>query len=80
MKRALFGLLGIACGLGALHFLQGWLRVGSALHCYGNSRCLEAVQRGTDTTGDRQKTIGLFALAGLFVWMAGSSQHDHHHS
>ena len=78
MKRALYGMLGIACGLGALHFLQGWLRVSSAVGCYGNASCLESIQRGHDTTGDRQKTIALFVLAGFFVWSASSSQDDHH--
>ena len=78
MKRAIFGMLGIACGLGALHFLQGWLRVSSAIGCYGNARCLEYIQRGTDTHGDRQKTILLFGLTAFFVWSASSSRDDHH--
>ena len=77
MKRIVFGALGIVSGLYAAHFLSRWLQVRNATGCYGNNACLQALQRG-DTKGDREKTIALFLLAGVLIYSASSSEHDHH--
>ena len=75
MKRLFFGLLALASGLGALHFLSRWLQISDSTACYGDPRCQHQVQRGGQTRGDREKSIGLFVLAGVFIWVAGSRGH-----
>lgn len=71
MRRIFFGLLAIGSGLVALHFTSKWLQIRDATGCYTDAECQHRVQRGGETHSDKQMAIGLFALAGISIWIAG---------
>lgn len=75
MKRLVYGLLALASGVCAVHFLGRWLQLRDTTACYGDPRCQQRVQWGGQTRGDREKTIALFGLCGVFVWLAASRDH-----
>lgn len=75
MKRVFFGLLALGAGVGALHFLGRWLQIRDSTACNGDARCQQRVQWGGESRRDREKTIGLFLLAGFAVWQAGGRDH-----
>ena len=76
MKRILFGVCGIGCGLASLHFLTQWMQVNSATGCFGNNNCMHMLQRGGNQRTDKQNTILLFAAAAFCIWQAGSTDHS----
>ena len=75
MKRIFFGLQALAAGVGCLHFLSRWLQIRDSTACFTDPRCQQRVQRGGEQRSDREKAIGLFALAGISIWVAASRGH-----
>jgi hypothetical protein len=78
MKRIFYGLLGLACGVMAVHYFSRWQQIRETSSCLGNNSCISLTQHGGDTKSDRTRTIALFGLAAFFVWMASSHTHDGH--
>jgi hypothetical protein len=75
MRRLFFGLVALAAGVGALHFLSRWLQIRDSSACMTDPRCQQRVQRGGEQGSDRQKAIALFALAGISIWVSASRSH-----